>query len=246
MPRRLIFLDMVEWMEKYSGVKAQFQDKRAQGLVFNQDEVRFFQESLNSLKLDLQILSTAPEGPSKPAASEIARREVLLTNINSHLKKVVEELYVNRNRTVHKNDEGTVASGHGPSSPFGVPSPWGTPTRTSNSGNGSNGGYKPVATSDKGLSMRVMEMHNMQGGLLSDIDHGVTRLHDQALAMGDESQLHERLLDNMESNVDFAIDELKEQQERTEKLRESVAYTKLYIILVVEIIILVFLLMCLL
>ena len=91
-----------------------------------------------------------------------------------------------------------------------------------------------------------MEMHNMQGGLLSDIDHGVTRLHDQALAMGDESQLHERLLDNMESNVDFAIIELKEQQERTEKLRESVAYTKLYIILVVEIIILVFLLMCLL
>ena len=127
-------------MEKYSGMKAQFQDKRAQGLVFNQDEVRFFQESLNSLKLDLQILSTSPEGPSKPAASEIARREVLLTNINSHLKKVVEELYVSHNRTVHKNDEGKVASGLEPSSPFGIPSPWGSaePSSDQNSASSAN------------------------------------------------------------------------------------------------------------
>jgi hypothetical protein len=238
---------MAEWMEKYSGLKARFQEKRAQGLVFNDDDVRFLRESLNSLKLDLQILSTSPEGPSKPPASEIARREVLLTNINSHLKKVVEEQHVSRNGS-HLDMASQVA---GQSRPFGVPSPWGTPTRASHNGShdggdGGGGGYKPVATSDKGLSMRVMEMHSMQGGVLSDIDHGVTRLHDQAMAMGDEAQLHERLLDNMESNVDFAIDELKEQRERTEQLRESVAYTKLYIILVVEIIILVFLLMCML
>ena len=63
--------------------------------------------------------------------------------------------------------------------------------------------------------------------------------------MGDEAHLHERLLDNMETNVDFAIDELREQRERTDQLRETVGYTKLYIILVVEVVILLWLLIML-
>jgi hypothetical protein len=232
-----------DWIEKFSSTRNRFQDKRGQGLVFSDDDVKFFQGSLNGLKLDLQILSTSPDGPSKPPASEIARREVLLTSINAQLERVVNEQYVSQNaqQKQHTQDNSSDSSSSSYSTSRLIPT-WGGGSKiTSNS----NGGYKPVATSDNGLSMRVMEMHNMQGNLLADIDHGVSRLHDQALAMGDEAHLHERLLDNMETNVDFAIDELREQRERTDQLRETVGYTKLYIILVVEVVILLWLLIML-
>ena len=222
-------------------MRNRFQDKRGQGLVFSDDDVKFFQRSLNGLMLDLHILSTSPDGPSKPPASEIARREVLLTSINAQLERVVNEQYVSQNapQKQHTQDNSSASSSYSTSRL--IPT-WGGGSKITSS---SNGGYKPVATSDNGLSMRVMEMHNMQGNLLAEIDHGVTRLHDQALAMGDEAHLHERLLDNMETNVDFAIDELREQRDRTDQLRETVGYTKLYIILVVEVVILLWLLIML-
>ena len=91
--------------------------------------------------------------------------------------------------------------------------------------------------------MRVMEMRQMQNGMVDDIGQGVDRLHQQALTLGDETQLHTRLLDDMESNVDFAIEELQQDAERTKRLREQVHFTKLYVILLVEVIIVFFLLL---
>ena len=82
---------MADWIERYSNLKSQFQEKRSQGLLFSDDETRFFRESVNGLKLDLQILSTSPKGPSKLPASEIARREVLITSMSAQLKKITEE-----------------------------------------------------------------------------------------------------------------------------------------------------------
>jgi hypothetical protein len=237
------------WVEKYSSLKGRFQERRIEG-IFNYDDIRFVRESVNALKLDLQLLSTSPEGPMKPAPSEIARREVLLASISSQLKKIQDDMHVSENKTqfAAQNDnlskgsltKSILFSGSNVSPPF-----WGNSSSPSPSRESNAGGYNPVATSDRGLGLRVMEMQSIQGNVLSDIDQGVDRLHNQALAMGDEAQLHERLLDSMESNVDFAIDELTEQRERMDRLRETVENTKLYIILVVEIIILVFLLILL-
>ena len=40
--------------------------------------------------------------------------------------------------------------------------------------------------------------------MISDIEVGVDRLHGQALAMGEETKSHVRLLDGLDSNVEVA------------------------------------------
>ena len=234
------------WIERYDSLKARFTAKRARGLVFTDEEVVFTQENLNALQLDLKLLVTMPNGPDKPPQSEIARREVLLSNMGVQLRSVKEMTSVSTSNALHAhgNDERApstesvsdrVAKMHlfGRSEEIGIGG-----SRPSH-----GKGYNPLSTSEAGLGMRVMEMRQMQNGMVDDIGQGVDRLHQQALTLGDETQLHTRLLDDMESNVDFAIEELQQDAERTKRLREQVHFTKLYVILLVEVIIVFFLLL---
>ncbi len=43
-----------------------------------------------------------------------------------------------------------------------------------------------------------------QDDMLLDIESGVGRLHEKALVIGDEARQHNRLLDDLDSNVDIA------------------------------------------
>lgn len=51
---------------------------------------------------------------------------------------------------------------------------------------------------------RQAEMIKLQDDMLLDISDGVTRLHQQAVAINDEAKLQVRLLDDLDSNVDVA------------------------------------------
>ena len=95
------------WIERYDSLKARFTAKRARGLVFTDEEVVFTQENLNALQLDLKLLVTMPNGPDKPPQSEIARREVLLSNMGVQLRSVKEMTSVSTSNALHAhgNDE---------------------------------------------------------------------------------------------------------------------------------------------
>ena len=235
----------VTWIERYDSLKARFGARRAQGLVFADDEVNFIQENLNSLNLDLKLLVTMPEGPEKPHPSEIARREVLLSNMGMQLRNVKESNSLSTTNALHSHKSDRASSTESVSARVEKMHLFGRSDDIDGESRRQAHvkGYNPVATSEAGLSMRVMEMHHIQNDMVRDIGQGVDRLHEQALTLGDETQLHTRLLDDMEANVDFAIEELQYDAERTERLREQVHFTKLYIILIVEVIIVFFLLL---
>ena len=44
----------------------------------------------------------------------------------------------------------------------------------------------------------------LQDDMLLDIEKGVGRIHEKAVAIGDEARVHNRLLDELDTNVDIA------------------------------------------
>lgn len=58
--------------------------------------------------------------------------------------------------------------------------------------------------SDQALLQRQRDILKLQDDMLLDIESGVGRLHEKALVIGDEARQHNRLLDDLDSNVDIA------------------------------------------
>ena len=84
-----------------------------------------------------------------------------------------------------------------------------------------------------------------QDNILNDIGYGVDRLHSMANDMHEEASIHERLLDNMESNIDVTAISLHAEAKRAAALKERVGNFRLYVCLIVEILILFLLLLLL-
>lgn len=232
-----------EWLSEYSSLKQTLLTKRKAGLPISHDEVVYFNSTASSLDSKLKMLSAAQRSNGL-VGSEIARRQVLVDNF----KKLVTSL----------KGQSAPAAAVGP----GTSSSSGLPVRQvstdsdvvdddqqydgSMSFTGAGGrksGYSPISTSEQGLSMRLMEMAGLQDDMLNDIGTGVGRLHAQAQDMHSESLMHERLLDNMEGNIDLAVVSLAAEARRAAKVREKVFAFRLYVCLVLEVVILVMLLL---
>jgi len=234
-----------EWLSEYSSLKQTLLTKRKAGLPISHDEVVYFNSTASSLDSKLKMLSAAQRSNGL-VGSEIARRQVLVDNF----KKLVTSL---------KGQSAPAAAvGPGTSSSSGLPVRQvstdsdvvdddqqfdGSMSFTGVGGRNSKTGYNPVSTSEKGLSMRLMEMAGLQDDILNDIGTGVGRLHAQAQDMHSESLMHERLLDNMEGNIDLAVVSLAAEARRAAKVREKVFSFRLYVCLVLEVVILVLLLL---
>lgn len=67
-----------------------------------------------------------------------------------------------------------------------------------------NSVYNPVTTSDRGLIQRQQDVMRLQDDMIAEIGVGVDRLHGQAVAIGEETKIHSRLLDDLDTNVDMA------------------------------------------
>ena len=147
----------VTWIERYDSLKARFGARRAQGLVFADDEVNFIQENLNSLNLDLKLLVTMPEGPEKPHPSEIARREVLLSNMGMQLRNVKESNSLSTTNALHSHKSDRASSTESVSARVEKMHLFGRSDDIDGESRRQAHvkGYNPVATSEAGLSMRV-------------------------------------------------------------------------------------------
>jgi len=229
-----------EWLLEYTSLKANLLQKRSKGLPCSSDDLYFFNSTIGSLNAKLKILASALQSHGL-CHSEIARRQVLVENLKTQISNLHNS--INSDKTLAKNiddipppDDGHVFGGKNGSS--------------SRSMSGVSGGshatmYNPIATSEQGLSMRIMEMTGTQDNILNDIGYGVDRLHSMANDMHEEASIHERLLDNMESNIDVTAISLHAEAKRAAALKERVGNFRLYVCLIVEILILFLLLLLL-
>lgn len=61
-----------------------------------------------------------------------------------------------------------------------------------------------MTTTDRGLIQRQRDVMKMQDDMILDIETGLDSLHGKALAIGEETKIHTRLLDDLDTNVDIA------------------------------------------
>ena len=65
-----------------------------------------------------------------------------------------------------------------------------------------------------------------QDDMLDELGNGISRLHDQAQLINDESRLHVKLLDDMEGGVEAATMGLRAEAKHAEKIREQSSVCK--------------------
>jgi hypothetical protein len=117
-------------------------------------------------------------------------------------------------------------------------------------GNSNNGGgayvspspkseFNPINTTDRGLVQRQKEVMRLQDDMILEIESGLTTLHGKALAIGDETKMQTRLLDDLDTNVDIATAALQAEAKHAHEIKEKAQVCWMYICIAVEVIILV-------
>ena len=92
---------------------------------------------------------------------------------------------------------------------------------------GDSGGYGGAAQRMTTATHALRQQDDM----LADLSTGVSRLRDQTYAIHDETRLHNRLLDDMEGDVDLARQGMEEGALRAAKVKEERNLWRLYMII---------------
>jgi t-SNARE complex subunit (syntaxin) len=101
----------------------------------------------------------------------------------------------------------------------------------------------PIQTqTSAGLLQRQQEVIKLQDDMLADISKGVDVLHGQAVRIGEEVTIQNKILDKLDTQVDAATDELRAEAAHAEKINKSTAMCSYYICVVVEVIVIIVLL----
>ena len=101
----------------------------------------------------------------------------------------------------------------------------------------------PYLSNNTGLLQRQHEVIAQQDEVLKDIHKGVSRLHDQAVDINAEAKLHLHIMDNLDTNVDKAADDLRAEAKHAETVRMKSRMCCLYMFLGMEVVLLVVLLL---
>lgn len=92
------------------------------------------------------------------------------------------------------------------------------------------------------LVQRQKDMIKLQDEMLEDMSKGLDRIHGQALAINDETKVHVRLLDDLDTNVDLAANALQAEAKHAERIKDTANVCWMYICIVVEVIVMIILL----
>jgi hypothetical protein len=107
----------------------------------------------------------------------------------------------------------------------------------STSGPSSSSSYNPVATSEKQLIQRQQDIMRIQDEMILDIGNGVSRLNQQAKAIGEEAKMHTRLLDDLDGTVELATAGLQTEAKHAATIKEKSRLCWMYVCLIVEILV---------
>ena len=205
-----------QWSGQYESVKRALLLRRSTGVPLSREETQGHSMSLDRLQEQLRLLSAAPQpGEHGLPASELARREVLVDNLRTLILK-----------------------GQLPSSSSGRSSFGGGAAAAAAAG-GPSVVYNPAEVSNKGLSVQREQVLKEQDDILSQIGAGVDRLFMQAVAIGEETSVHSRLLDSLDDHVEVTQRALKEEAKHAEVIREKSRTFYLYLCIAVEVAVLV-------
>ena len=137
------------------------------------------------------------------APAEIGRRRALVEGLRGQVHGIVG---------------GDAGGGNGAVDLLSSPNPGST------AGSSTGGGYG-------GQRMTATHALRQQDDMLADLSTGVSRLKDQTYAIHDETRLHNRLLDEMEGDVDLARQGMEEGALRAAKVKEERNLWRLYMII---------------
>jgi hypothetical protein len=116
------------------------------------------------------------------------------------------------------------------------------------SGGGGGGGGAGGATFGGGLQQQQQQSQmqmamQQQDAMIDELAVGVGRLKNQSLAISDEANMHNRLLNEMDSNLDSAHQGLLDETARAQRLRDDASVWKLQLIVAGLVVLLVLLLL---
>jgi len=92
------------------------------------------------------------------------------------------------------------------------------------------------------LAQQRREIISEQDELLEDLGKGVDRLKMKGLTIRDETTMHQKLLDDIDGDVEAAASSLRLEARHAQRLREQSTVCRLYLCIVVLLIVLVVLL----
>ena len=102
----------------------------------------------------------------------------------------------------------------------------------------SSSSYNPVATSEKQLIQRQQDIMRIHDEMILDIGNGVSRLNQQAKAIGEEAKMHTRLLDDLDGTVELATAGLQTEAKHAATIKEKSRLCWMYMCIIVELIVL--------
>lgn len=194
-----------DWSQQYESLKKRIQNQRINGISFTAEDIRLIEKQISLLESQLKTMSSNSLR-YELAASEIARREVLLANI----KTLTANMF--------KPSSGSGAAYQ--SGPYDKPrSPY-----TSNTGSGQ--GQTQVQTQ--------ADIMKLQDDMVREIGTGVDRLHGKARVIGEEAKAHVRLLDDLDNNVEIASAALQAEAQHAAEIKEKGKVCYMYICIAVE------------
>mmetsp|Transcript_41056 Transcript_41056/g.72887 ORF Transcript_41056/g.72887 Transcript_41056/m.72887 type:complete len:214 (-) Transcript_41056:413-1054(-) len=205
--------DSQTWVQDYDRAKQLFLDLRQKSNP-QKAQVQFLQDSLKRLDQQLYQMQSQVSvyNVSQP---EINRRKNLVQVLQHHATQLV--------------------------------------AASNSSANSQAGRYDPPATDTSSMSKderrandEILRQQRLQmtghNQMLGDIEAGVGRLMNNAKNIGEETQLHVRLLKDMDGNVDQAAAELKSEAMHAQRLRKENKNCRLYICILVLLVVIIFLL----
>jgi hypothetical protein len=206
------------WTHYYAELKGKTQSIRKSGVAISALQHLELDESWKKLQRSLKTIQDAPM-EYEICASELARRMMIIENLKKSIGLI-------------RNTDSSLGTG-GPNKSSSVGSVGG-------SFGGSDDFTKNpmIHVSDAGLVQQQREQMKKQDMMILNIEQGVNRLHQKAVAIGDESKLQNRMLDDLDVHVDIATEGLREEAKHADEVKETGKVCYMYICAAVEIIVL--------
>jgi len=207
-----------DWSAAYEKTKRIIQNRRQENKTIVGSEKENVSSCIDRLDSQLKMMKSAPM-QYEIVGSEVARREVLLRNLRTHLAKAS---LPSRPGTSAGRATASASSSGGIGNPLHLDE-----TRSSSN-----------STNSAGLALRQDQVIKQQDLMLEEISEGVSRLKDKAQVINNEVNLQGKLLEDLEDNVEIGIVGLQDEAEHAKVVREKSRVFYMYVCILVEFIIL--------
>ncbi|GAB5034549.1 qc-syp6 tlg1p syntaxin 6 family [Nannochloropsis oceanica] len=209
-----------EWTEEYKRSRAFVINLRssssapASSSSSSRQQLANLEQSIDKLDYRLGLMEQNP-GQFGVTESEVVRRRELVKGLRTQAS------------VINSSNRSTSAGGG-----VGAAS-----SSFSGGGVGGGGGMGP-----RTLAQQRREIISEQDELLEDLGKGVDRLKMKGLTIRDETTMHQKLLDDIDGDVEAAASSLRLEARHAQRLREQSTVCRLYLCIVVLLIVLVVLL----